>query len=465
MLHLVNELLDSRNLELESMKLKVAEENWISFCEEIFLSFTENAQQKKIDFKWKSSAEEVPLWFDANQMEKVLYNLLSNAFKFTPEGGSIKMEVLVHEDKVVLNLIDTGIGVSKKQRGKIFRRFYQTKKSREFDESGFGLGLSISKEIVDLHMGDLYVESQKGNGSTFVLKLLRGRKHFREEQVVKNLSEKREYLESSLQENRFSSTSKEVDLSDINGETLMIVENNSEVREYISGLLKEHCSLIEAANGQEAMALIMKEQPDLIISDIMMPVMDGVSLTRVLKTDPQTSHIPVILLTARATSGQYMEGYETGADAYITKPFSEGILKLRIRNLIKSRKLLREKFSLEQPIIPADLNINSFDEKFLKDLINTIRENIDTESLNADFISKELGMSHSVIYKKVKALTGMTFVEFVRDFKLKIAKELIAVKGFSVSEACYRIGYSDRKYFSKLFKKKYGKNPSDYSRK
>ncbi|MDT0676558.1 two-component regulator propeller domain-containing protein [Autumnicola musiva] len=463
LLHLVNELLDFRNLDLESVKLKVAEENWISFCEEIFLSFTENAQQKKIDLKWETSAEKISLWFDANQMEKVLYNLLSNALKFTPEGGSIKMGIFIHEEEAVLKVSDTGIGIGKKQRDKIFRRFYQTKKSREFNETGFGLGLSISKEIIDLHKGQLYVESQKGKGSTFILRLLRGRKHFKKDQIIKTLSGNKDYIEHIAEEP--SPVSKDVDLSDINGETVMIIEDNFEVREYIAGLLKDYCIIIEAANGKDAIELITDKQPDLIISDIMMPVMDGVSFTRYLKTNPETSHIPVILLTARATSAQRMEGYETGADAYITKPFSEQILKLRIKNLINSRNLLRAKFTSEKAVLPADLAINSLDEKFLEALINTIRENIDTESLNADFLSKELAMSHSVIYKKVKSLTGMTLVEFVRDFKLKIARELIAEKGFSVSEACYRIGYSDRKYFSKLFKKKFGSNPSEYSKK
>ncbi|WP_373057959.1 two-component regulator propeller domain-containing protein [Zunongwangia sp. H14] len=463
LLRLVNELLDFRNLELESMKMKVSRENWISFCEEIFLSFTESAQQKKIDFKWETSVEEVLLWFDANQMEKVLYNLLSNALKFTPEGGCIKMAISISESHVELKVSDTGIGIGQKQKDKIFQRFYQAKKSGEYSDSGFGLGLSISKEIVDLHKGALFVESKKGIGSTFFLKLPLGSKHFGEDQIKKNLPTKDKHREHILEE-EISLPVKKVDLSILKGETLMIVEDNAEVREYISGLLREYCTIVEATNGKEALELIEDKQPDLIISDIMMPVMDGVNLTRSLKTNPQTSHIPVILLTARATSAQQMEGYETGADAYITKPFSEQILKLRIKNLLRSRNLLRDKFTSEKPILPADLAINSLDEKFLEDLIGIIRENIDTESLNAEFISKEMGMSHSVIYKKVKALTGMTFVEFVRDFKLKIARELIAEKGFSVSEACYRIGYSDRKYFSKLFKKKFGKNPSDYNK-
>ncbi len=462
-LQLINELLDFRNLELESVKLKVAEENWISFCEEIFLSFTENANERSIDFKWETSTEEIPLWFDANQMEKVLYNLLSNAFKFTPRGGIIKMTVLEYEDEVELRLSDTGIGIGKKQKDKIFGRFYQTKKSRELNKSGFGLGLAISKEIVDLHKGELYVESEKGKGSTFILKLPKEREHFKDHQLIKHLAETRKYLEKP--DNKKSPILKEVDLSIINGETLMVVEDNPEVRSYVRELLRDHCFLIEASNGKEALELIENQSPDLIISDIMMPVMDGVSLTRFLKTNFQTSHIPVILLTARATSAQRMEGYETGADAYITKPFSEEILKQRIKNLIKSRNLLRDKFSSEKTVLPADLALNSLDEKFLADLLNIIRENIDTESLNAEFISKELGMSHSVVYKKVKSLTGVTFVEFVRDFKLKIAKELITEKGYSVSEACYRIGYSDRKYFSKLFKKKFGRNPSAYFKK
>ncbi|CAL65027.1 hybrid sensor histidine kinase/response regulator transcription factor [Christiangramia forsetii] len=463
LLQLVNELLDFRNLELESIKLKVSRDNFVAYCEEIFLSFSESARDKNIDFQFESTSPEIELWFDLNQMEKILYNLLSNAFKFTPQGGKISLKITENESEVFLEVQDSGIGIGKKQREKIFERFYQSKKPKDFDVPGFGLGLSITKEIADLHDGTISVKSKKNEGSSFLLKLKKGKEHFQKKQIIETQTPGFDVIkqkpEDGIREEDFDTS-----LSGLQDESILIVEDNKEIRKYISGLLKPYCRVIEVENGKEALEEITQNQPDLIISDIMMPIMDGVSLTRKLKTSTETSHIPVILLTARATSIQRMEGYETGADAYITKPFNEEMLMIRIKNLLRNRNLLQEKFKNDQTLLPSDLAINSLDEKFLQKLIKVIQENIDGESLNADFISKEMGMSHSVVYKKIKAITGMTFIEFVRDFKLKMAKELIAEKGFSVSEACYRIGYSDRKYFSKLFKKKFGKNPSHYAK-
>ncbi len=462
LLRLVDELLDSRNLELNSVKLKVTKEDWIDFCEEIFISFTENATQKKINFQWYTDQKNALIWFDLNQMEKVLYNLFSNALKFTPLGGNINISNKICENFVQLKITDSGIGISKKQQSKIFNRFYQTNSSKQLQDSGFGLGLSISKEIVELHGGKLWVESEKGKGSTFILELKKGKEHFSEDLILINGINKKEYSLSSKKIETFTN-SHHLDLEILKNESILIVEDNPEVSEYIKSILENYCTIILASHGQEAIEKTEAHQIDLIISDIMMPIMDGVQLTKLLKSSSQTSHIPIILLTARATVVQQMEGYETGADIYITKPFTEKILKLRIINLMKRRNLLREKFRSEIPIHLPDLAINSLDEEFLTKLHSILNKNIGKGNLHAEIISKEIGMSHSVMYKKIKSITGMTFIEFIQDFKLKTAKDLISKKGFSVSEACYHVGYSDRKYFSKLFKKKFGSTPSSYS--
>ncbi|PHQ30987.1 hybrid sensor histidine kinase/response regulator transcription factor [Leeuwenhoekiella nanhaiensis] len=466
LLHLVNELLDFRNLEDQSKKLKLAHTDFIDFGKEICLSFTESALKNDITFHFEAKPSQLMLWFDKNQMEKVFYNLLSNAFKFTPGGGHIKLSVEDAHNEVFLKVQDSGIGISKGQIGKIFNRFYQSPNSAEIQENGFGLGLSITQEIVELHGGKITVESIKGGGTTFIVSLLKGRDHFDTNAIEDDLADSENvehYLYEGMQLEDTVSVQPEWDeLRDL---TLLVVEDNLEIRAYLKALLSAQCDLLEAENGEEAFELAISKQPDLIISDIMMPVMDGITLTRKLKENVDTSHIPVILLTARASFIHKMQGYGTGADDYVTKPFNEALLRARIKSLILNRQRLQEHFGGEALLTLNELPVNTVDQKFLEELIKIIQGNIDSENLSADYLSREMGMSHSVIYKKVKALTGMTLVEFVRDYKLKIAKVLIFEQGFSVSEACYKVGYSDRKYFSKLFKKKFGKNPSEFSRK
>ncbi len=463
LLHLVNELLDFKNLEFQQIKLKVTVDNWVSFCEEIYLSFTEIALKKDIDLSFETTTSNIEVWFDKNQMEKVLYNLFTNALKFTDKGGFVKVEISQTGETAQLQIADSGIGIPKKQLTKIFNRFYQSSNSRLIEESGFGLGLSISEEIMHLHHGEINVQSESGKGSTFTIQLQKGKAHFDSAELVEDFNN------SEIIANYFSNDRRERDLSnkvdsdfDLKNKTILIAEDNTDIRQYLVELLGSECQILEAENGKVAFDLVLKKSPDLIISDIMMPVMDGITLTRSLKTDMRTSHIPIILLTARGTFMHKREGYDTGADDYVTKPFNEALLRSRIKNLIRSRKILRERFNEETLLPSSDLQINQTDQKFLKSLVKAIEDNIDSETLNADFLSKELGMSHSVIYKKIKSLTGMTFIEFVRDYKLKIAKQLITEQSFSVSEACYKVGYSDRKYFSKLFKQRFGKNPSDF---
>lgn len=459
LLNLVNELLDFKKFDIREITLNITEGDWLEFCREVQLSFSELAFQKNIELKFSSSLSKIPLWFDKNQMEKVLYNLLSNAFKFTEKGGIIEVEVLANSAFAELRVKDTGVGVSEKKLSKIFNRFYQSDNSQDIEDKGFGLGLSIAKEVVELHHGSIDVESEKGVGSTFIIKLKRGNDHFTDDEMGEAYDS--ELLENYLLEHSTAETI-EPHSEELFGKTLLIIEDNPDIRKYLVGLFVKDCKVIEAQNGQEGFKRANTFLPDLIVSDIMMPIMDGVSLTRKLKSDMRTSHIPIILLTARASLIHKMEGFDTGADDYITKPFNEALLKQRIKNLIRSRKTLREKFGGEGLFSTSDLAANNTDKAFLDRLIKAIHDHLDSEDLSANFLSKELGMSHSVIYKKTKALTGMTFVEFVRDFKLITAKRLIAENNFTISEASDKVGYADRKYFSRLFKQKFGKNPSDF---
>ena len=465
LLGLINELLDFRKLEQNRIKLCATNNDFVSFCKEIYLSFSDEAIHNKIKFKFSSTSPIMNIWFDKNQMEKVLYNLLSNSFKFTENSKSINIDISENDEYVMLILTDQGIGISTQQLSKIFNRFHQTKDSKAISAKGFGLGLTISKEIIELHQGEIIVESKKGSGSVFTIKLKKGNDHFNESEIGGD------EVDSELIENYFidnQESLKELVSKNVpetyrdKKQTLLIVEDNKDILEYISELLSNEFNILRASDGREGLEKAINELPELIVSDVMMPIMDGMSLTREIKSNVQTSHIPIILLTARTSFSYKLEGFETGADDYITKPFNEQLLRGRIKNILKNRQLLQEKFKAEEIPLISELSINKTDQEFLETITYLIKENIGSEKLNTNFLITELGMSHSVVYKKLKSLTGLTIQEYSTDFKLKTAKKLITTQNLSVADVSYMVGYSDRKYFSKLFKQRFGKNPSAY---
>lgn len=458
LLHLVNELLDFRKLESSKVDLEVTETDFMEFTKEIYLSFKAQAKESNMTYEFESKNDVIKVWFDSSRMEKVIYNLLSNAFKYTKSGDSIRVILDANDNNAYLSVSDTGKGISQSKLQKIFHRFYQTDNT-SIDESGFGLGLSIAREVVELHSGQIYAESKKGVGTTFSVKLLLGNDHFKSNEIKIGSSSSKENIET---DNELSFQNSPQEIGQTESTSVLIVEDNDGIRDYLNKLLKSNFQVSEAVNGKQGLEIALKDIPDLIISDVMMPEMDGIQMTEKLKSDVRTSHIPVILLTARTSLIYKNEGFETGADDYITKPFNEVLLKTRIKNLLKSRVLLRNKFKTDAIIEPKELPLNSPDEEFLSELIQLLENNIGDGELKADFFAKELGMSHSVIYKKVKALTGQSLVEFVREFRLKRAAHLIREHENSVIEACYKVGFSDRKYFGQIFKKKYGVSPTAY---
>ncbi|MFI1772000.1 hybrid sensor histidine kinase/response regulator transcription factor [Thalassobellus citreus] len=456
LLQLVNELLDIRKLETNEMQLRVTKEEFVSYCKEIFLSFSEIALDRNIEYTFEAETDKIELWFDKNQLEKVIYNILTNAFKFTKNKGEVQVKIEHNKSHVYVFIKDSGIGMTDVFLSKIFNRFYQEKVAETIEKPGFGLGLSISKEIINLHKGDINVESKKGVGSTFEVKLLKDKKHFSNNVIIIE-----DDFESSYKEDKKTKALK-TEKSNTKKASILIVEDNIEIQNYLKEILIDDYIVLQASNGEEGMARAIDTFPDLIISDIMMPIMDGLEFTKKMKLNSNTSHIPIVLLTARTTPKNKMEGFETGADEYITKPFDEDLLKTRISNLLNNRKRLKNKFKNESILSPNELAINSVDQVFLEKLYKVINSNLETNNLKAEIISKEIGMSHSVMYKKIKALTGMSYITFVREYRLSIAKQLIEELGYSVSEACFKVGYSDRKYFSKLFKQKFNANPSEF---
>ncbi len=460
LLRLVNELLDVKKLENNDITLKVTENNIVSFVKEIYSSFSDVASDRNINYELKTDLSKSILWFDKNQLEKVIFNLISNAFKFTHDNGEISIIISEEQEKVVIKIKDNGIGLSKENQKKIFKRFYQVDNNHSDKNRGFGLGLSIVQDIVKLHKGKITVESEIKEGSVFEVILKKGTDHLKE------------YISDNLL-SKFSNDNKTIidlkrKVNKKKGEvfSVLVVEDNVEIQDYVKDLLENsNYSVIQAFNGLEGLQKVTKHLPDLIITDIMMPEMDGTELIKKVKTNSITSYIPIIVLTAKTAIEDKRENFQLGADDYITKPFDDVILLSRIKNLLKNRKFLKNKFGSQDIFEPKKININSKDQKFLESVYKIFEENLETSSLNAVMVSEKMNMSHSTLYKKIKILTGLTFVEFLRDYKLSVAKQLIQETGYSVSEASYKVGYSDNKYFSKLFKAKFKKSPSYFLKK
>ena len=456
LLRLVNELLDVRKLESNDIVLNVSKNEFVSFVKEIYLSFSDIALDRNIKYTFRTDNTTQFLFFDRNQLEKVVFNLISNAFKFTNDSGTIEVFIEDTNNEVILTVKDNGIGISTEDLKKIFNRFYQVKNVQSKNNRGFGLGLAIVKDVVELHKGNINVTSNYKKGSSFEVHLMKGN-HFDSD----------ENMDSELENNTNTIEKLEKKISDKKKQitTILIVEDNLEIQESLKEILEqESYEVIQAFDGEDGLKKASTELPDLIISDIMMPKMDGIELSKKIKINGITSHIPIIILTAKTAEKDKMEGFETGADEYIIKPYNEDILKNRIKNLLKNRKLLKEKFANSILLNPKELAINSQDQIFLENLYKSLEENLQSNNLNAQTISENINMSHSAMYKKIKSLTGLTFIEFIRDYRLSIAKQLIEEMGYSVSDACYKVGYSDRKYFSKLFKQKFKKNPSDFTK-
>ena len=453
LLRLVNELLDTRKLESKDIRLNVAENELVSFVKDIYLSFKDVATDRNISYIFKTESNSISLWFDKAQLEKVVFNLISNAFKFTDDSGKIEVYLENYTDDIILKVKDNGIGISATNLKKIFDKFYQVKSTHTPTNRGFGLGLSIVKDITELHQGKISVNSEHKKGSCFEVKLLKGHQHF--EDIIENQNTHQSDKEIQHIENKLAEVK-------TNKTKILIVEDNLEIQESLKEVLEdEGYEIHQAYNGVEGLKKATLVMPDLIITDLMMPEMDGEEMAKKLKLNNLTSSIPIIIITAKATLEDQMQGFDTGADEYISKPYNEDFLKNRIKNLLKNRKILQKKFGNSVPN-PKEANINSQDQQFLEDLYKLLENNLQTDELKAENIAEQMNMSHSAMYKKIKSLTGLTYMELVRDYRLSIAKQLIEELGYSVSEACYKVGYSDRKYFSKLFKQKFKKNPSEF---
>jgi signal transduction histidine kinase/ligand-binding sensor domain-containing protein/DNA-binding response OmpR family regulator len=460
---LVNQLLDLRKIEVQGVTLNRTRADLVGFVEEVAHSFSDLFDTKSIRFSFESNVSSLQMGFDQEKLEKVIFNLLSNAFKFSNEKGEVKLKVEYYEKRstpdtdalVKISVSDTGIGISKEKQESIFERFFQAG-TAGISNLGSGIGLSIASEFVRLHGGEISVDSTPGKGSVFVVELPVARN----EEVSSE-----EPVSLMLQVGAVNHEALTGHLDEEDRELLLIIEDNEDLRFYLKENLGHRYRIAEAADGKEGYEKAVAVYPDVIISDIMIPEPDGIELCRKLKNDPKTSHIPIILLTAKVSAEQEIEGLDAGADDYITKPFNYEVLELKIRRSTEIRKKLRSKLQKQHyEISPGEIGITSLDEKFMKKATKFVEKNLSNTGLSVELFSKEMGVSRGHLYNKIMALTGKTPTEFIRIMRLKRGAQLLAKSQLTVSEVAYKVGFNDPKYFSRYFKEEFGVSPSQYIR-
>lgn len=468
LMNLVTELLDFRKAESGKMTLHVSPGDIVKFCREIFLAFQNMAISKNIDYIFETTPPEFELYFDKVQMEKVLFNLLSNAFKFTPNHGKISLKIYQENQNINILICDNGKGIPFENQAGLFTNFYQANANSTI---GTGLGLSLSKSIVELHHGEITFSSTPQNEKTFgatcfTVSLKTGKAHFNSTDLISDYVYYDDAANYSTPATPAGYLTEEniiaLPVAEKERKSILLVEDNEDVRAFIKNALKDQYSIYESENGATGLACALELIPDLIISDVMMPVMDGLELCRKLKTDESTSHIPVVLLTARSAYVHQINGFENGADAYIMKPFNLKILELNIQNLLTARETLKQKFAQVITLEPKNLVINTTEQNFLNKIIQVIEDRIADPDFDVPALASAIGMSQPVLYKKIRALTDLSVNDFIKSLRIKRAAQLLKQGSGNIAEIAYAVGFSDRKYFSSEFKKHFGKTPSEF---
>ncbi|MDF1573394.1 MAG: substrate-binding domain-containing protein [Bacteroidales bacterium] len=482
LLRLINQIMDFRKLENDKMVLHAGQYDMVKFLMRIKENFDPLAEKKRIHFTLECSVDSQELWFDPDKMDKVMFNLLSNAFKFTHEGGMITIgfgtrdKEIGNEKKQVaeITVTDDGRGMSEEHIKNIFERFYQIEQQREGNYfPGTGLGLSLSKGLIELHSGTIDVSSSKGEGTVFYVCLPLGDAYLKEEEKVlvtdpdhfdlesfQLISEELGYFtelsdpEVSTQAVSTSSTKREY--------LILIVEDNPDLLNYMREILATNYEVLTAKDGKEAWETVQRDLPDIVVSDVMMPFMDGLELTQHIKGDMRTCHIPVIMLTAKTSIENKLEGLEAGADSYIPKPFNERHLLVRVRKLLEMRKVLGDHFREYLSFEAIENPVGHMDQRFLERTSRSISDHLQDLEFGVEELSREIGMSRVHLYRKIKQITGMSVSEYIRSVKLMHAKGLIRKREMSISEVAYASGFANPSYFTKCFRDQFDQSPSDY---
>lgn len=468
LLSLINQLLDLSKIEAGSMDLRTENLNIVSFLKNVFFSFESMATSKNINLQFYSPHSKLITSFDSEKMEKVFNNLISNAIKFTHSGGKIKVAIeKTSESLIEIHVEDNGIGIPADRINRIFDRFYQVDNSSSREYEGTGIGLALTKELVELHKGNITVKSEESTGTCFIVELPADPGVQPESADGNYINKESVILAETLshpQSNDELIKNENIDLA--NGkEIILVVEDNHDVRKYIAEQLEHNYHLLEAEDGLEGFEMAQLYQPDLIITDVMMPRKDGYQLSAELRNEEKTSHIPIIMLTAKASMDNKIEGLETGIDDFLTKPFNVKELSTRIRNLIKQRKELRKRFSKSTVIKPSDVSAISVDQEFIQKILKIIEEHFEDENFSVGDLAEKVNMSVSQLNRKLNSLIDQPAGQLIRSLKLNRAADLIKNNAGSISEICYKLGFSDQAYFSRAFKKQFGCNPREYRNK
>ncbi len=473
LLNLVNQLLDFRKAESGQMKLQVARGNIVQFSKEVFLSFRELAEQKSIEYKFHTDLEKISLYFDREKMEIVLCNLLSNAFKYSRSNSLIELTIKVKSGAEFegskyceIAIKDNGNGMPQDLVEKIFDRFYQISNTHSVKMVGTGIGLALAKNIVDLHHGKIQVKSKLNLGSEFRILLSFGKNQYTADQIIqdfKNAEHSSHYSHHSLPLKEPIEIKKQ-QFSPARNLKMLVVEDNAGIRQFIKKIFEEHYLIYEAQHGEEGLLKAKEIEPDIILSDILMPKMDGLAFCASIKENPSTAHIPVILLTSRSSNVFQIKGYNSGADIYVIKPFNPKVLKAQVKNLLESKTKLKDYYRKNIILEPAEIEITSLDTQFLEKLMQLVEDNLNNEKLNREFIAQRMSMSSSTLYRKLKSVTGYNTNAFIRSIRLKRAAQYILKSEYHISEIAYKVGFNDLKYFRTCFKAQFGVVPSKFTK-
>lgn len=464
MLSLINQLLDFRKVVKNRMELRVERVDIVTLAKDILDDFRESAAEKHIQLTFSYTQSHMVLWCDPQRIESLLFNLLSNALKFTRNGGRVTLSVSHKEgeNEILMSVGDTGIGIPRERVESIFDRFSTYASAVRGEVSGSGIGLALCKEIVELHHGTIEVDSKVGVGTTFTVRLLTGNQHFTMEQIL---------FGDGQEDNTHTDELPHKEVNHPEGaRTILLAEDNSQMRLFLYNNLVESYRVVTAEDGQEALEKIESEHPDIVITDLMMPRMDGIELVEKIRKNFETSHLPVIMLTAKQTPEDRILAMKYGADGYITKPFSMELLLARIDNLLTQRKVLFEKMSSNaatnrtSELTPKEVVVTNRDEEFLKRLMEWLEENIENSELTIDLLAGHLRLGRTTMYNKIKSLTGKSPVELIKEYRLTKSELLLRTGQFSVSEVAYKVGFSDPGYFSRCFKEQYKASPVEYLR-
>jgi len=474
LLRLVNQLMDIRKIDKGQMQLKFQETDIVSFIQDLHYTFAYQANTKHIKLDFHSEVKELKAWIDPKNFDKVILNILSNAFKFTPENGNIQIRLCTGNDPNAaekalsryfeISIEDDGIGINETELERIFDRFYQIRNSQNNSNIGTGIGLHLTRSLVELHHGSITVENNQGTpGCRFIVRLPLGKEHLKPEDIDNSaVKQDSVHITTALPTTPLIETPPKTHSK--SKYRVLIVEDDDEIRRYVCQELGRDFHMQECRNGKEAFTYILKKTPDLIISDIMMPEMDGMTLCSKVKQNINTNHIPVILLTAKSREEDNLEGLSIGADAYITKPFSIEILRQSTFNLIKSRERLRNNFqgSQTQKERMQELEIESPDERLLDRIMKVINDNIANPELNVEMVAETVGISRVHLHRKLKELTNQSTRDLIRNLRLKQAATLLAKKRQSINEVAALTGFTNVAYFSTAFKELYGMTPTAY---